>query len=326
MSVFNESSLFTNNQSEIFHETFKIVVVNIPFTVSTEEIIVMSTLYPFCFSFYCCILYLILSTPSKFRNSYYTLIVGLGISDLSALLYMLYGFVYDFVQVAYLSSTVDKILSMYLYWVCMQFSTQIYSAFIATNRFCAVTFLTKYKTVFTVKLSLILIGVNMFVSFLIVIPIQAVFGLRYQSIYKFAGVDFFNLPVSLYPELLKLHVFLQFFPAFLSSYSCILYIFSVIYSLRKYKTLPTSQKSYVKEMKLMFQGVLIAVVTIATVSIHFVNPPALLNRMTDFVYCSLNPFFYLMMDSSLRKVAKKKFTVAKHLIFRSGSSVGPTST
>lgn len=279
---------------------------------TTYETVIMLTVFPFLFLLYLLIVFIIFKNPNQFRNSYYTLVVGLAVSDFAMLLYTIYAFIYDVVGFPYFGRVVDATFSFVLYFVLGWYSTQIYSVLLATNRFFAIVFFLLYKKTFSVKISLIWIIFCILLSFSLACPMWLYVQFLYIPKYKvgiFYPYTFSGLFTGEYYTLRKCD---EYFSYIVACYIMALYIFCVLYSMVKVKSFQSSSRSsYVKEMKMLFQGLTIGILLCSLSFMHWFTPPATLNRMGTWLYCALNPVIYLVFDGTLRKLFFKQLTSIK---------------
>lgn len=293
------------------------------------ENVIMVTVFPCLFTSYLVVLYLMLTNWSEFKNSYYVLILGLSISDLAMLLYTLYGYLYDLIGYPYLGSFINTVLSFVFYWVLGTYSTQIYCIFLSTNRFFAVVFFLLYRQKFSMKVSLWLIAINVTCSFAIVSPLLMYFKILYVPKFKVAffeptSRDRNNYCGTYAVAQIGFTLFDQTFSYLVAGCSMALYLFAVCYSIFKLKSYSNSnlRSSYVKEMKMMFQGFAIGLLLCTATFAHYVAPLyqlSVLSRFANMFFCGLNPVIYLALDRNLRQLLIKKLKSIKQLSFFSTS-------
>lgn len=279
---------------------------------TTYETVIMLTLFPFLFSLYVFTVCVIVKNPKDFRNSYYTLILGLAASDFAMLLYTIYSFIYDIVGFAYLGRSVDAALSFLLYYVLGWYSTQIYTVLLASNRFFAIVLFLIYKKYFSVKLSLIWISCCISVCFTLWCSMLVYVQFLYLPRFKVAHFFPYTISGAYTKEwnmVVKLDECLSYAVA---CYVMALYSFCLLYSFFKASTFQSaSRASYLKEIKILFQGFTIGVMLCLLSFMHWMYPPASLNRIVTWLYCALNPIVYLSFDGTLRQRFFKKLKSLK---------------
>lgn len=118
--------------------------------ISTIYWILQFGLLPPLMFLYALILFVIFRNKSAFKNSYFTLILSLGLSDFVILIYLYHGFFCCLFRGNYLGVTVDAILTFTLtslWW----FNGLYLNVFISINRFVAIALFAKYKQIWTLN-------------------------------------------------------------------------------------------------------------------------------------------------------------------------------
>lgn len=229
---------------------------------------------------YLFILVVILRDPSDFNSSYYTLVVALALSDFCSLLFVIYR---ALLGKTYYGLPIDNTLVI-IYQACGWYYGLYLNISVALNRFFAVTFFTKYKTIFTIVRARIL----SVVCFIIAV-------LHHGSKYVFpnavpyvADLAFGNTVISLV---------------------LVSYLAAAIYCMVNLNHISGSSKiPYIREIKMLVQGTLISTLLFIVQIMYWFPITDLILKIVLMLATGLNPVIYLVMDDNLRQ---KVFKITK---------------
>lgn len=264
--------------------------------ISTFYWVLQFGLLPPLLFLYSLVLFVMFRNKSDFKNSYFTLILSLGVSDFVILLYLYHGFFCCLFRGNYLGVTVDAIITFImtsLGW----FNGLYLKMFISVNRFVAIAMFDKFKQIWTLNRTRMLAASCTVLGVLSTVPYYIAPNPELYNVdYKSPGP----------PEKARRTDFLILFDMISSNGSVVfiigLHITSAALCIVRYKSFAHVKQKYVREIKLLVQGTFIGLM-LAFSEMFYYFP--VFGELT-FIYVSilstgLNPIVYLIMDRRLRE-------------------------
>lgn len=273
------------------------------------------TVHPSLTILYCIVMYLIYKHSQDFSNPYYTLIKALAVADFIINIYMC---IFSHITAQFwVSHTVGVAVSLfgvgYSYYASF-----ILNVFIAVNRFFAVVFFAKFKIMMTKNLYYVFVFLSFFIAVGFATPfyVQCIMEAEIGSRFSFYNTGFDMCLGAAHEIALRGPKF----SLTLVSLTALLYFITaaVLFKRRKSGSSMLSA-SYVKDIKLMFQGVILFVLICLILLSGYVT-------LSDWyiltcLYVTVNPILYLLCDTTLRNYFVKQFYPLKCFSKNSVSSV-----
>lgn len=214
----------------------------------------------------------ILANPSEFKNSYYTLIQALALADFYSLYFVIYRAVFG---KTYYGSTIDKVF-IFLYQSFAWHNGLHLNVAIGFNRFCAIAFFVQYQKYFTVLMARIL-------ALICLISAMAI------STYQFfvpAGLNTIT-DLIIGNTLISIVIF-----------TCI--VSTSICFITVHKCNDMTKVSYVREMKMLFQGTIVSALLFVVEIMYWFPITELLLKIAVMLATGMNPIIYIVLDKKLR--------------------------
>lgn len=274
--------MWSNNSSEVI------------ITVSPLYWIIGTTICPASIILYCLILYVIRKFPADFKNPYFTIIIGLSIADIVALLYAIHSFICCLTGSNYLGITIDKVFT-FLYAAIGWYGGLHLVMLITINRLVAITMYLRYTSIFTVKVAKILVFIGITLAVLPSIP------------YPIVGTNIFII-ARISPGFVEINqgtenvLFMDLiYGTAIGVVVISTHIICGILCIIKRRGMTSIKAAYTQEIKLLLQGTFIgSMLVVNTVTTFF--PIGELSWVIGVILVSgLNPVVYVITDSNLRQ-------------------------
>lgn len=244
--------------------------------------------------------YVINKKSVLFSSSYFTLIKALAVTDFLEIIYDLHLFVNHWFDVYYLGEVCGKyfrLLALIFAW----YTNILLHFFIGVNRFCAVVYFQKYKELFSKKVSISVIVISNVYGLFCSIPWVYYCGLTLTSKPNYNPAEYLLIchpSVEYIYYLLDVGVGFAVFTTVLLSY-----IAAAIVSVIRLKSFVGSKSAYVREIKMMGQGVILILILGIVLIVYYVPIQGLrINaELVQTFYSSINAIVYLLFDDKLRK-------------------------
>lgn len=222
------------------------------------------------------------------------------------LFYLLHGFICCILEKNYLGIKVD-IFMTYFYNSIGWYGALFSNLSISINRFSAIAFITKYKSIWTTRRVRFIVLFCLIVGLLTELPVILLAPEAYIVEDKLStaiagttedkqAITTFNLIWSIGFIIIVM----------------INYIITVCLSVIKRKSFINKKSKYIRDLKLLIQGIIVGIMlVIAEVAYYFPIFGDLSFFITSLLSAGLNPVIYFIIDSNLRKRVKGFFMVLK---------------
>lgn len=255
---------------------------------------------------YCIIIYVISKKSTDFNNSYFTLIKALAITNFLEILYDMHLFVYRLVGVYYLGEIFGKyfrLIALIYAW----YTNMILHFFIGINRFCAVVCFQNYKQLFSKMITVAAVVISNTYGLLCTMPWVYYCGVTIKSKPNYNPAEYL---LNCHPSVEFVYKTLDVcvgFTIFATVLFC--YIVAGSISVQRLKFFVGSKASYIREIKMMGQGIFLLLFLGIVLLVYYAPLPGMRVNAELFqtFYCSINAIVYLMFDKKLRKHVRQLF-------------------
>lgn len=267
-------------------------------TVTVSDIILSVVLAPIFLFFYTFVLMILIVDRKAFRNPYYSLTMGLGLCQMAMLLRYVYTFMISYNGFYVFGEIFDNFMGT-LAWSIGWHSVLTYQIFICLNRFVAIIFYDRYRRLFTQNLTGILVAFCYVSGVLTVGPLLFRHQIHYDLILKY------NLFIPNDESIAKFFDFDMIFTIFAGCTVVLLYSTAIIFT--KYKlrrpsmSLSRWRSGFLKEVKLMSEGFLVALTLVCQELTFYLNVNTTVTLTFMLLHAGITPFIYLTLDQKLRK-------------------------
>lgn len=257
---------------------------------------IQTSVYCPLFIFYIVLLSTIIKFKSAFKNSYYSLILALGIADIVTLLYLLHGFICCNYGRNYLGIPFDKFLT-YFYNSIGWYGGLYLNLTISLNRFTAIAFFSKYKLIWTSRIVKSLVLFCMVFGVITDLPVFLWAPEIYNIEEKGATAIVRTGKVKELMDNINLAWSIGLIAILITIYSL-----TVCLSVFKKKSLTSEKSKFVTDVKLLIQGIFVGIMLIvAEVAYYFPIFGDSSFLLTSILSAGFNPVIYIALDSKLRK-------------------------
>lgn len=257
---------------------------------------------PIALFFYITVFYVIIRFKEDFKNSYYTLVLALSVTDLVTVLYLLHGFICCYFNYNYLGITFDRIIT-YIYESVAYYSMLHLTVVMSINRLTAIILYKTYKQIWspdkTLKIVVVCFVAGCLMTLLqYVLVSPTIYHLERKSpLIKNETWNSTNWNKFDFLWSCGLALFV------LTIYAAIV----VISFVRKYHINKIRVK-HTRELKMTCQGVLVFVtLTFGNMSFYFRFMGDLTFVISALMSAVFNPFIYITMNENIRKKVLQLF-------------------
>lgn len=248
--------------------------------------------------FYIFVIFVFFRNPNDLSNSYYTILKGLQVADITFMVTLTYNALYLHINLPYLNLSVGQYFDYIIVSIkniCGLVSYSLHFS-LAVNRFFAIVFFSTYKHVFTVRKAKALVVINYLFGMIAFGPIM-IMKLYHFLPYKKSWV----LDEIYHDEGLDKTVS--------STMATLVILCSTIacfYSYKMRKNVMHKTTSYKMETKLLIQSLFMAVILLVSVVLFYSGIPLIQARLAVFMYSALNPVVILTMDRTVRNLFRRQ--------------------
>lgn len=276
------------------------------------------TVHPVLTILYCIVMFLFYKHQGDFSNPYYILVKALACADFVVNIFM--GFFSHITAQFWISHSVGTVITFFVIGFGY-YGSFILSVFIAVNRFFAVVFYMKFKIMMKNNMYYLCVflsfsfGLGYAAPFYIMCIIEA----DVDSRFSFSDTGF-GMCSNAYLYMAPRE---QIFSLSIVSLIALLYLVTAAAHFKRTRENTLSSATYVKEIKLMFQGFLLFVLICLSVLSSYVI-------FSDWyiltcLYVTVNPILYLLFDKTVRNHFFKHFGLLKCFSNNSVSSLNLTT-
>lgn len=287
--------------------------------VTTFQWSIRAALFPTLNTLHCFIFYIILKFPTDFKSSYYSFVIALSVTDFVISFDFLFDiFIPDMLQHRYLNVICDNILIVLNYNFGWNANYAIMFC-IGINRLCAIIFYSRYNSLFTRKVTVIMIVSSFFAGCVFHLPFFISCGvlINFQSRLGF----FLNPPPVCNNIITYFKILSVIYIWFSSGLLIVFYIVTFAFSFYKLKTFTGQKSIYKKEIKLLCQAVFTFTFLLITNILNwFPQYYAILGELT-WMYPLINPIAYLLFDPKIREHCRSLLGIKKFHISSSTAVV-----
>lgn len=261
--------------------------------ISTLYWIIQTVIYPILFSAYILVLYVIIKFRSEFKNSYFTLVVALGVADIITLLYMLHGFICCLLNSNYLGINFDLALT-YVYDSIGWYTAFYLNIFLSLNRLIAIAMYSRYKQIWTNNRTIAVVIFCYILGFITNIPYLVLTRLM------FSLEDKRDMPtVEINSEAFEYFDLISGCSE--GVFIFIVYLLSMVLSVIRIQKLSGIRKQYMREVKMLIQGMIIAAGLIFLEIMYYFPCLGDMSFVIPAIMATgFNPIIYITLDYKLR--------------------------
>lgn len=262
-------------------------------------------LYIFMTIFYIFFLIMMLHNSKKLSNSYYTILKGLAIADIGQMIIIVYNnFCSNLNLKFYLDCVSCQWLDFFLVTMqnILQYASYAIHLNILLNRLVAIFMFSKYKQLFTIRRANYLNMICFLFGFFAFSPTLILKLYHFQPYIKFWTFDDF------YPYIAVDKVLGSITITTLTISS----VFAGVYSWMKLKKTIVNRSSYKMEIKMLIQTIFMTSILIVGSIIVYTDLqgiPPLAGKFVFFMFNGMNPFIYLAMDKTIRKLCRNQLAM-----------------
>lgn len=261
-----------------------------------SDIILSGILAPIFLVLYIFVLVIIVKEWKQFRNPYYAMAVGLGLCQIVMLIRFIYAFIISYNRRYVFGEQFDSFMAT-MAWSVGWHSVLTYQIFICLNRFVAIIFFDKYRSIFSRNLTLVVVVFCYFSGLITLGPMLVTHKMKYDFDSRM------NLLVPQDKET-ELFYFLDVVYACLTGVSVIL-LYATAIAVTKYKlkhlNVSSNRSGFIKEVKMMAQGFLVALTLICQEVNFYLHWNTVVTLTFMLLHSGMTPLIYLALDNKLRK-------------------------
>lgn len=278
--------------NETFVEPIRNDTLSLVCPISTFYWIIQTVICPISYILYIMVLYTIFRYR-EFTNTYYTLVLALGVADMITNIYVVHAFICCLFGYNYLGIFADRIITFLFASTGWYFGIYL-NLFISLNRFVAIVFFVRYKQLWTNFRTKIFIFICLVMGLLTASPYTLL-----TTIYSVPGKTTSFQGSEKLAEIMTTFDFISSTgPAVIF---LILYTTSVVFSVVRMRNFVGVKSKYVREIKMMIQGILIgAMIIIVDILSHTPAIGEMSWVLPTVLMTGLNPIIYIALDSRIR--------------------------
>lgn len=270
--------------------------IEIPTYVTFSDVVLGLFLAPIFLFVYLFLLFVLLVERKHFRKPYYYMTIGLGFCHTTMLFRYVYSFIISLHRGYLFGEFFDGFMAA-MAWSVGWHSVLTYQIFIGVNRFVAVVFYEKYKTIFTSNFTLFLVVICYASGLFSIAPLLVNHRMKYDFVKKY------NVFVPDSDSVRSFYCFDLVYACFAGCTVFILYVVAI--SVTKYKlkhlNFNLSRTAFIKEVKLMMEGFLVALTLVCQEVTFYFEFNTVITLTFMLLHSGMTPFIYLSLDRKLRK-------------------------